>query len=317
MASSLRSKVLFVLGGPGSGKGTQCAKIVSQFGFVHLSAGDLLREERASGSPNGDMIDRMIREGAIVPVKVTLDLIRKAMVASGRDLFLIDGFPRNFDNLEGWEAEMTDVDVAGVLFYDCPEEEMERRLLERGKTSGRTDDNIDAIRKRFKTYLDSTMPIIEHFAAKDQVFRISAIPPPDVVFEETSKVIEPIVKQHLVDTTQRLLDAVFESDWATYQDLCDVSISAIEPQSMGHVIEGLAFHEFYFKHQGIGGLGVTKINKSNVVDPHVKLYGDTAIVSFANVIQSPTQDSILYMETRVWHRQNGKWKNVHFHRSSK
>ncbi|ETV95239.1 hypothetical protein H310_11146, partial [Aphanomyces invadans] len=201
-ASSLRSKVLFVLGGPGSGKGTQCSKIVAKFGFVHLSAGDLLREERASGSPNGEMIDRMIRDGAIVPVKVTLDLIRKAMVESGRDLFLIDGFPRNFDNLEGWEAEMTDVDVAGVLFYDCPEEEMEKRLLERGKTSGRTDDNIDAIRKRFTTYLESTMPIIEHFALKNQVFRISSIPSPDEVFAETSKVIEPIVKQHLVDITK-------------------------------------------------------------------------------------------------------------------
>ncbi|KAF0690366.1 Aste57867_18201 [Aphanomyces stellatus] len=317
MASSLRSKVLFVLGGPGSGKGTQCAKIVAKFGFVHLSAGDLLREERASGSPNGEMIDRMIREGAIVPVKVTLDLIRKAMIASGRDLFLIDGFPRNFDNLQGWEAEMADVDVAGVLFYDCPEEEMERRLLERGKTSGRTDDNIEAIRKRFKTYLESTMPIIEHFATQNKVFRLSAIPPPDEVFQETEKVIEPIVKQHLVDITQSLLDSVFQSDWATYQDLCDESISAIEPQSMGHVVEGLKFHEFYFQNQSIGGLGVSKICKANVVDPHVKLLGDTAVVSFANVIQSATQESVMYMETRVWHRQNGKWKNVHFHRSSK
>ncbi|OQR90117.1 flagellar adenylate kinase [Achlya hypogyna] len=317
MASSLRHKVLFVLGGPGAGKGTQCAKIVAQYGFVHLSAGDLLREERASGSANGDMIDRMIREGAIVPVKVTLDLIRKAMNASGRDLFLIDGFPRNFDNLEGWNAEMSDVDVAGVLFYDCPEDEMERRLLKRGETSGRTDDNAEAIRKRFKTYTESTMPIIDHFAAQNKVFHILATASPEAVFEETQKAIEPIVKAHLVATTQRLLDAVFSNDWVTYQALCDPGLMAIEPQSMGHVVEGMAFHEFYFKNAGRGGLGVSSICKANVVDPHVMLLGDTAVVAFANVIQSATDPSVVYMETRVWNRSSGTWKNVHFHRSAK
>ncbi|KDO19474.1 hypothetical protein SPRG_14657 [Saprolegnia parasitica CBS 223.65] len=241
------------------------------------------------------------------------------MLASGRDLFLIDGFPRNFDNLTGWNDEMTDVDVAGVLFYDCPEDEMERRLLERGKTSGRTDDNMDAIRKRFATYTESTMPIINHFAAQNKVFHILATSTPEAVFEETKKAIEPIVSQHLVATTQRLLNAVFQNDFATYRALCDDNISAIEPQSMGHVVEGMQFHEFYFKNQGRGGLGVASVCQANVVDAHVKLLGDTAIVSFANVIQSASEPSVVYMETRVWHRSatTGAWKNVHFHRSSK
>ncbi len=103
--------------------------------------------------------------------------------------------------MQGWTDEMVDVDVAGVLFYDCPEDEMERRLLERGKTSGRTDDNIEAIRKRFRTYIDSTMPIIEHFASQKKVFRILATDTPDKVFQETQKVIEPIVTQHLAAAT--------------------------------------------------------------------------------------------------------------------
>lgn len=82
-------------------------------------------------------------------VVVTVNLIKKAMAKSGGSKFLIDGFPRNFDNLEGWhEVVGESADVKGVLMYECPEEVMEARLMERGKTSGRSDDNIDVIRKR-------------------------------------------------------------------------------------------------------------------------------------------------------------------------
>lgn len=101
------TQVLFVLGGPGAGKGTQCARIVKEYGFVHLSAGDLLRVEQATpGSADGTLIEGCIREGKIVPVAVTVRLLSRAMAASGRTKFLIDGFPRNWDNLQGWEAEM-------------------------------------------------------------------------------------------------------------------------------------------------------------------------------------------------------------------
>lgn len=158
-------------------------------------AGDLLREERQSGSANGELIDRMIKEGQIVPVKITLTLLQQAMVKSGRDLFLIDGFPRNFDNLQGWKEEMgeDEFQVEGVLFFDCPESVMEERLLERGKTSGRTDDNADAIRKRFHTYLESTMPVIEYYQALDKVFKVDATPSPDEVFVATQVFIDQIV----------------------------------------------------------------------------------------------------------------------------
>ena len=163
--------------------------------FIVLQAGDLLREERQSGSANGEMIDRMIKEGLIVPVKVTLNLLQQAMIKSGRDLFLIDGFPRNFDNLQGWQEAMDEEEfqVQGVLFYDCPENVMEERLLERGKTSGRTDDNSEAIHKRFRTYLDSTLPVITHYEQQNKVFKVDATPDPDKVFEATRALIEPLV----------------------------------------------------------------------------------------------------------------------------
>lgn len=95
-----------MLGGPGSGKGTQCSKIVEVFGYIHLSAGDLLREERQSGSELAEMINTNIKEGKIVPAEVTVGLLRTAMEKSGATKFLIDGFPRDADNLSCWQEQM-------------------------------------------------------------------------------------------------------------------------------------------------------------------------------------------------------------------
>lgn len=162
--AATKYKVVFVLGGPGSGKGTNCTRIVDTFGYVHLSAGDLLREERNSGSELADMINTFIAEGKIVPAEITVRLLKQAMDRSGGNKFLVDGFPRDMSNLRCWEDKMSMItEVQFLLFLDCPQEVMLARLLERGKTSGRNDDNEASIVKRFKTYEDSTRPIIEYF----------------------------------------------------------------------------------------------------------------------------------------------------------
>ena len=103
---------------------------MQEFGFVHLSAGDLLRQERDSGSENGDLIESCMKNGLIVPVEITIALLGKAMERIGAKKFLIDGFPRNEDNLDGWEREMTEdkCDVKCVLFFDCPEEVRDHTL---------------------------------------------------------------------------------------------------------------------------------------------------------------------------------------------
>ncbi|XP_040992747.1 UMP-CMP kinase 3-like [Juglans microcarpa x Juglans regia] len=177
--------VVFVLGGPGSGKGTQCANIVQHFGYTHLSAGDLLRAEIKSGSENGTMIQNMIKEGKIVPSEVTIKLLQRAMTESGNDKFLIDGFPRNEENRAAFE-DVTKIEPAFVLFFDCSEEEMERRLLSRNQ--GREDDNIETIRKRFKVFLESSLPVIEHYNSREQVRKIDAASPIEEVFESVKAV---------------------------------------------------------------------------------------------------------------------------------
>ncbi|KAF4395269.1 hypothetical protein F8388_001656 [Cannabis sativa] len=153
--------VVFVLGGPGSGKGTQCANIVEHFGYTHLSAGDLLRAEIKSGSENGTMIQEMIREGKIVPSEVTIKLLQKAMQDSGNDKFLIDGFPRNEENRAAFEKV------------------------------GREDDNVETIRKRFNVFLESSLPVIKHYEARGKVKKIDAARPVAEVFETVKGIFAP------------------------------------------------------------------------------------------------------------------------------
>lgn len=183
-------KVVFVLGGPGSGKGTQCEKIVQHFGYTHLSAGDLLRAEKNSASENGIMIQNMMNEGKIVPSEVTIKLLQKAMLDSGNDKFLIDGFPRNEENRAAFEA-LTKIEPEFVLYFNCPEKEMERRILNRNQ--GREDDNIETIRKRFKVFLESSLPVIEYYKGKGKVREIDAAKPVEEVFKEVKDIFNPKV----------------------------------------------------------------------------------------------------------------------------
>lgn len=181
--------VIFVLGGPGSGKGTNCTKIADKFGYCHLSSGDLLREERNSGSPLSDMINNTIQAGNLVSSEVTVDLLHNAIRKSDSQKFLIDGFPRNSQNLAQWDIIMhKTTHVEFVLFLDCPEKEMMVRLLERGKTSGRNDDNEESIIKRFKTYIESTQPVLEHFRTLNKVWDVRSDKEPEDVFDDICKI---------------------------------------------------------------------------------------------------------------------------------
>ena len=182
------AQIVFVLGGPGSGKGTQCDKIKADYECVHLSAGDLLRAEVKSGSEVGQKCEALMKEGKLVPVAVTLNLLKRDMIASGGKFFLIDGFPRALDQAEQFESSI--MPCKTVLFFDCPEEEMEKRLLKRGETSGRSDDNADTIRKRFRTFLDQSLPVKDHYLAQGKCHVISAVAAPDDVYGKVKVVLE-------------------------------------------------------------------------------------------------------------------------------
>ncbi|KAK5578425.1 hypothetical protein RB653_008096 [Dictyostelium firmibasis] len=191
MMEKSKPNVVFVLGGPGSGKGTQCANIVKDFGWVHLSAGDLLRQEQQSGSKDGEMIATMIKNGEIVPSIVTVKLLKNAIDANQGKNFLVDGFPRNEENNNSWEENMKDfVDTRFVLFFDCPEEVMTQRLLKRGESSGRSDDNMESIKKRFNTFNVQTKLVIDHYNKFDKVRIIQANRDVNEVYNDVEKLFK-------------------------------------------------------------------------------------------------------------------------------
>ncbi|CAJ2653160.1 unnamed protein product [Trifolium pratense] len=179
------SVITFVLGGPGSGKGTQCARIVETFGFKHLSAGDLLRKEVVSATEYGTMILDTIREGKIVPSAVTVKLILREMESSDNHKFLIDGFPRSEENRIAFER-ITGSEPDFVLFFDCPEEEMVKRVLSRNQ--GRIDDNIDTIKKRLKVFEALNLPVVDHYERRGKLHRINAVGTEDEIFEQVRPV---------------------------------------------------------------------------------------------------------------------------------
>eukprot|EP01006_Ploeotia_vitrea_P032662 TRINITY_DN64856_c1_g1_i3.p1 TRINITY_DN64856_c1_g1~~TRINITY_DN64856_c1_g1_i3.p1 ORF type:complete len:290 (+),score=141.40 TRINITY_DN64856_c1_g1_i3:78-947(+) len=148
-----------------------------------------------------------MKEGKIVPVDITVGLIKAAIERhqkQGKHRFLVDGFPRNEDNLRGWKRVMgTSVDVPFLLFFDCPEDVMEKRLLQRGQTSGRVDDNIETIRKRFVSFQRDTMPIILRFASRQQMHQIKATRSVDRVFADVKAVFDQHLREQSLEEHKR------------------------------------------------------------------------------------------------------------------
>ncbi len=118
----------------------------------------------------------------------------------------------------------------------------------------------------------------------------------------------------ILQLSQRLLDSIAASDWATYQELCDPSLTAFEPEARGQLVEGMEFHRFYFQLRAGQGPRHT-----TMCAPRVRICGDVAVVTYVRLNQRVGPDSSpltdVFEETRIWHRQDGRWRHVHFHRS--
>lgn len=189
-----QKKVVFVLGAPGVGKGTQCRKIEKEFGFVHISAGELLRRERQTpDSHHGELIDNYINEGKIVPAEITCKLLEKEISSTDKVVFLIDGFPRNKENRDGWEKTLASkTEIMFVLFLDCPVEVCIQRCMNRGAAggSGRLDDNMEILEKRINTYIVETKPTIDFYDEMNLLRRVDGNKHEDAVFEDVVALFE-------------------------------------------------------------------------------------------------------------------------------
>ena len=158
---------LILFGPPGSGKGTQSEKLVEKYGFVHLSTGGLLREEIANRTPLGLEAKNFLDKGQLVPDEVVIGIIDSCLEHHKQvPGFLFDGFPRTAQQAQALDKllSLRKTEISLVLSLDVTEEELIRRLINRGKTSGRTDDtNETVIHHRFTVYKTETAPIAEHY----------------------------------------------------------------------------------------------------------------------------------------------------------
>jgi len=158
---------LILFGPPGSGKGTQSQKLVEKYALVHLSTGNLLREEIANRTPLGLEAKNFIDKGQLVPDEVVIGMIDSCLEhhkkASG---FLFDGFPRTSAQADALDKLLLlkKTEIALVISLEVTEEVLVKRLLNRGKTSGRSDDTDEVIiHQRFAVYRNETAPIAEHY----------------------------------------------------------------------------------------------------------------------------------------------------------
>lgn len=187
-------RIVLVLGNAGTGKGTQCTRMAEELGVKHLSAGQLLRTHVKPGSKLG----KLMSAGGIVPGKVTLGLLEKAM-ARHTGIVLIDGFPRNPDNLEEFNNSKCVTELVKLFHYKAPEEVLMPRLLSRG----RADDNEETVRNRFRGYVEDTVPICEQMG--DRTIDIDADGAENEVWERTRKAMLPILEDFGRDYTEHVV----------------------------------------------------------------------------------------------------------------
>ncbi|MEZ5034826.1 MAG: adenylate kinase [Chitinophagaceae bacterium] len=167
---------LVLFGPPGSGKGTQSDKLVAKYGVFHISTGELLREEIAQKTPLGIEAKKFMDRGKLVPDEVVIGMVdsffEKHKDAKG---FLFDGFPRTVAQAEALDKllDLKEMQLDAVLALQVSEEELIKRLLERGKTSGRSDDtNEEVIRKRFAVYSNETQPVADYYKKEEKFYAI-------------------------------------------------------------------------------------------------------------------------------------------------
>ncbi len=188
---------LVLFGPPGSGKGTQAANLIEKYKLVHLSTGDLLRSEIANKTPLGLEAKKIMDAGQLVPDEVVIGIIdnclEKNTDANG---FLFDGFPRTIQQAIALDKllELKKTEIGIVLALQVNEDELVRRLLERGKTSGRSDDTSEeVIRKRFAVYNNDTQPVAQHYLAQEKFKAIAGEGSIDDIFANLCKEIDTAI----------------------------------------------------------------------------------------------------------------------------
>jgi len=191
-----KMKNIVIFGAPGSGKGTQSDLLIEHYGLGHISTGDVLRNEIKKGTELGKTAQSYIDKGNLIPDELMVSILAKVYDSYGRGHkgVIFDGFPRTIPQAEALKKMLDERGdkVAAMIELDVPEEELMKRLIQRGKDSGRADDNEETIKKRLVVYHSQTQPLIEWYKQEGLHYHIDGLGELERIFADIRKVIDSI-----------------------------------------------------------------------------------------------------------------------------
>lgn len=187
-------KNIVIFGAPGSGKGTQSDKIIAEFGVEHISTGDVLRAEIKADTELGKIAASYINDGNLVPDSLIIDILAGVLDSKGKEIsgVIFDGFPRTIAQAEALDKMLEErgEKVGVVLGLEVDDEELIKRIVARGKTSGRADDNEETAKKRLNTYYSQTLPLKEFYIAQQKYVKINGVGSIDDIYANISAAVK-------------------------------------------------------------------------------------------------------------------------------
>lgn len=185
---------IVLFGAPGSGKGTQSAKLIDHYGLYHISTGELLRDHIKRGTDLGKTADEYISKGQLIPDQLMIDILDDVLdkEAAGKDGVVFDGFPRTIPQAEALKKllQKRGTDLHAVVGLEVPEDELVKRLIARGKETGRADDNIDTIKNRLDVYHKQTLPLRDFYTKEGKYLDINGSGIVDEIFHDIREKLE-------------------------------------------------------------------------------------------------------------------------------
>lgn len=184
---------IILFGPPGSGKGTQSEWLIKNFGLTHISTGDLLRSEIQAGTEMGMEAKKYIDQGQLLPDEVMIAMIEGLLVKDNKAKgYIFDGFPRTVAQAEGLDAllDKLKLELAVLISLDVPEDELKKRLIERGKISGRSDDNEEIITQRIEEYLNKTKVVESYYQQQGKLEKIQGIGSIEDISNKISEIVQ-------------------------------------------------------------------------------------------------------------------------------
>lgn len=185
---------IVLFGAPGSGKGTQSALLIEKYGYYHISTGDVLRAQIAQGTELGKIADSYISQGHLIPDELMIDILDDVLSAHPESAkgVVFDGFPRTIHQADALDVllEKRGGKLDLVVGLEVEEEELIERLINRGKTSGRSDDNMETIKKRLDVYNNQTNPLRDHYLQQGKYEAVHGMGSIEDIFANITSVVE-------------------------------------------------------------------------------------------------------------------------------